>query len=210
MSILCESEDGWIISHSKFFENIKFRVDVEPQNTEDSTSLKNYNSFKLDPQLFEIVNPFIVTKKRNPKNESFEQTLDLTTTSSKVEKQFKDLLNLGLKQNVFLTSTSWIKTKDENNRTARQRANAFYNQIQNLDFITNEIVFFGRNTQSTAIISEVSDHSFIFPQNTIFYCQNVTEIENKLKNEAYDLIIMDPPWRNKYIRRRKRKQAEAG
>jgi hypothetical protein len=213
MSILCKSPDGWIISHEKFFQNIKVPADsgveLDGASSTSDTS-KQYKHVKLDTQLFEIVNPFIVPKKSVPVKSDVPPPQ--SEVSGRVEKVFKSLLELGQEQNIFpTTSASWIKTKEENNRVARLRANTFYDQIKDFDFIKNEVRFFGINSESYGTVSKVRNHLFLFPENTRFYCSDVDEIEIKLKDEnPFDLIILDPPWRNKYVRRRKRKQAEAG
>uniref|UniRef100_W8BSG3 Methyltransferase-like protein 4 n=1 Tax=Ceratitis capitata TaxID=7213 RepID=W8BSG3_CERCA len=58
-------------------------------------------------------------------------------------------------------------------------------------------------------------HSFIIPPRCKFYNNNVDELTKLLPqlmptSEFFDLIVLDPPWRNKYIRRLKRAKQELG
>lgn len=60
--------------------------------------------------------------------------------------------------------------------------------------------------------TESNDGNFIIPQATCFYNYNVDQLTALLPqlNPNYDLIILDPPWRNKYIRRLKRAKQTLG
>lgn len=57
-----------------------------------------------------------------------------------------------------------------------------------------------------------NDGNFIIPQATCFYNYNVDQLTALLPqlHPSYDLIILDPPWRNKYIRRLKRTKQSLG
>ncbi|KAH8311052.1 hypothetical protein KR044_004031 [Drosophila immigrans] len=54
--------------------------------------------------------------------------------------------------------------------------------------------------------------SFIIPHNVRFYNHNVEQLTALLPEllPSYDCIVLDPPWRNKYIRRIKRSKQELG
>lgn len=57
-----------------------------------------------------------------------------------------------------------------------------------------------------------SSNSFIIPQAVRFYNHNVEQLTALLPQllSSYDLIVIDPPWRNRYIRRIKRAKQELG
>ncbi|XP_034488516.1 N(6)-adenine-specific methyltransferase METTL4 [Drosophila innubila] len=63
----------------------------------------------------------------------------------------------------------------------------------------------GSNFNSTS-------RTFIIPQSVRFYNHDVEQMTALLPQllSNYDLIILDPPWRNKYIRRLKRSKQELG
>lgn len=67
--------------------------------------------------------------------------------------------------------------------------------------ITNAL---GENSANATYVT-INDHNFIFPAKCRFYCKNVSEISQFLNDEQYNLIVLDPPWWNKYVRRKKAK-----
>jgi hypothetical protein len=70
----------------------------------------------------------------------------------------------------------------------------------------------GENKLNHGWITEVNGESYLLPAECKFFCYNVKEIEYKLDLLAhpYDLILLDTPWWNKYIRRKKAKCMGAG
>lgn len=59
--------------------------------------------------------------------------------------------------------------------------------------------------QEGPILIQLLNTQFLFPRKCIFYCKDVLEMEHHLKGELYDLILLDPPWWNKYVRRKRAK-----
>ncbi|XP_025412621.1 methyltransferase-like protein 4 isoform X2 [Sipha flava] len=87
----------------------------------------------------------------------------------------------------------------ENNSCARQASIEFYEKTKELKTL------FGQN--SNPILHE--ENGYMFPPNCKFYCDDVINMK-KLGNEKYDLILMDPPWTNTYIQRRKKFNRDEG
>lgn len=63
---------------------------------------------------------------------------------------------------------------------------------------------FGKN-DNKSITRFVNDQQYLFPTNCTFFCKNVRQLDEYLGKEKYHLILLDPPWWNKYIRRKKAK-----
>lgn len=59
---------------------------------------------------------------------------------------------------------------------------------------------------------QTEEKTFIIPHATRFYNNNVDQLTTLLPQllPSYDIIVIDPPWRNKYIRRLKRIKHELG
>ncbi|TDG52129.1 hypothetical protein AWZ03_001410 [Drosophila navojoa] len=59
---------------------------------------------------------------------------------------------------------------------------------------------------------KTQEKTFIIPHATRFYNHNVDQLTTLLPQllPSYDIIVIDPPWRNKYIRRVKRAKHELG
>lgn len=94
----------------------------------------------------------------------------------------------------------------DNNETARLASQKFY-----LDTYSHEDEnLYGSNDTDNTIISEVHDKRYIFPRKCTFYCYDVREMEKRMElSNQYDFILLDPPWWNRSIRRKKIKCAEA-
>ncbi|XP_023954455.2 DNA N6-methyl methyltransferase [Bicyclus anynana] len=61
----------------------------------------------------------------------------------------------------------------------------------------------GGNNSDAALKCKVKDEYYLIPQNSRFFCGCVKEQCAKLNGTKYDILIADPPWWNKYIRRLK-------
>lgn len=61
----------------------------------------------------------------------------------------------------------------------------------------------GNGTQS--IVTSVSGTKYLFPSNCRFYCKDICKINEDLTDQEYNFIVIDPPWWNKFVRRKKRK-----
>lgn len=55
------------------------------------------------------------------------------------------------------------------------------------------------------IVTAIQGSKYLFPQDCRFYCKDVSDINQHLIDEKYDFIVLDPPWWNKFVRRKKRK-----
>lgn len=62
----------------------------------------------------------------------------------------------------------------------------------------------GENT-SAALSVEIQNTRYLFPKGCKFYCSHISNISKHLEDKKFDLILLDPPWWNKYIRRKKLK-----
>lgn len=60
----------------------------------------------------------------------------------------------------------------------------------------------GGNTSNNVIVADIYSEKYLIPPNCLFYQKDVREIEQFLNfDKKYDLIVLDPPWWNKFIRR---------
>lgn len=64
--------------------------------------------------------------------------------------------------------------------------------------------FSGGNSSLELVVSKVDNTEILIPPNCRFYNDDIHCIhEIKQLDETYDLIVMDPPWWNKFVRRTK-------
>ncbi|CAK1550790.1 unnamed protein product [Leptosia nina] len=61
----------------------------------------------------------------------------------------------------------------------------------------------GGNNSETPVMCDIKGEQFLIPAKCRFLCGCVKEQCQKLHGNKYDIVIADPPWWNKYIRRLK-------
>lgn len=94
----------------------------------------------------------------------------------------------------------------DNNEAARLASQKFYQDT----YCLKDENLYGSNDTNNAVISEANNKKYVFPKRCTFYSYDVRDIEKKMElNNQYDFILLDPPWWNKSIRRKKMKCAEA-
>ena len=167
--------------------------------------------FQLNPALFDVWLPYKRRKHAIIKNNTDEGT--------KLEDSKKDCAEIHVVQSLSKPLIQAAKAKrlafvssgaDKDNAAALQIAQDFYQQVESKEDSETWTEFYGGNNFEHGVKTELNGRVFIIPAQTRFHCRNIESIERHLKEQKFDVIVMDPPWRNKYIRRRKRKQAEAG
>ncbi|CAG7816295.1 unnamed protein product, partial [Allacma fusca] len=190
---------------------------------------KKVISLKLNPKIFDIKSPFKSKKSdagiRPQSNEEEEEERVSTSndregkapvkspcgeTALKISTKYKILMRKGKDSGIFINLSA--SNKEDNNIIARKAAIEFYDCIK--DFITFP-EFTKINDEEMATKTILFDgagnfHNFILPKDCVVHCDKIRHLQNVVEDNKYSLIVMDPPWRNKYIRRRKRKQSEAG
>lgn len=184
MSIIFENELGYFISHKEFID--KLYEDIEGLN------------YYLDERLFNILCPFKKRKSaRNPSNNKHGSEVIRKITPNIQEKYLKFRHSL-MKNNQLRTSCSV-----ETNEVALEAAETAYH-CSGKSLIQNSL---GSNYGS-AKLEEINSSHFLFPKNCEFFCKDACDISSYLPNRKFDLIILDPPWWNKYIRRKRKKSSD--
>lgn len=92
------------------------------------------------------------------------------------------------------------KPNDTHNNEALELSRQIYTETQTCCQSTPN----GGN-QNKAIVVNLGQSKFLFPKHCRFYCKDVSEIDNHLQDQSFDLVVLDPPWWNKYVRRKKAK-----
>ncbi|XP_012254993.2 N(6)-adenine-specific methyltransferase METTL4 [Athalia rosae] len=215
MSLTFTSEDGWIISHLKYINNIY-------KNITDGTTIR---SLAFNGEFFDINTKYLRQNQgcnqsdNDAEIEAGVGNSKVSQTKSKKRKRVKEFPHADFEQMNYirrslenlLTSAKKIgyfseELISDNNRAARFVSQKFYtdsfrHQIDNLH---------GCNKTEKAIISETLYERYVFPERCSFYCYDVRDIPDKMEmNNQFDFILLDPPWWNKSIRRKKSKCTEA-
>ncbi|KAG5329683.1 METL4 protein, partial [Acromyrmex heyeri] len=207
MSLLHISEEGWIISHLEYLNEIYKKV----QN-EDGFCALGFNKM-----IFEINSQYlrpnqIVQTVQESQNSAIIHNRKKRKRSQQLPE--KDLEEVDRVKQAFIAIMSAARDKGlfcqnnflDNNEIARLASMKFYQDTYSLK---NENLY-GSNDTDDAIVSVAHNKKYVFPKKCTFYCYDVRDIEKKMElSNQYDFILLDPPWWNKSIRRKKMKYAEA-
>lgn len=66
------------------------------------------------------------------------------------------------------------------------------------------MIIFGRNESDKPVRKKVHGENYLFPPRCAYFCGDVFQINHEVLGlQGFNLAVIDPPWWNKYIRRRK-------
>nr|CAD7587644.1 unnamed protein product [Timema genevievae] len=220
MSILCHKDkEGWIISHNNCINKIYNLVSGETSST---------HSYVLNNSLFLINTPY----KKN--EQALNLTLEFSETSPlniieppkkkvKTKPSPHDYIRVNeveyvqnhfmkvIQEGQFCGCFNYVPSLEDlksNNLKAREKSKLLYENSSK----QSSSNFHGGNESCNAVISEVENKKYIIPANCRFFCYDVKYIEQNLHrlDRPFDLILLDPPWWNKYIRRKNLKNRKSG
>lgn len=86
------------------------------------------------------------------------------------------------------------------NRT-NERLKQFLNEWKSIDYLQSS--FCGGNDSTDVVVFKANNQNqFLIPPKCRFFNKNIKQLEEHADlSKAFDLIVMDPPWWNKYVRR---------
>ncbi|XP_024939491.1 methyltransferase-like protein 4 isoform X2 [Cephus cinctus] len=204
MCLKYAAADGWIISHLDHLDNSYKYV------REGDKIL----SLKFNELLFDINSQYL--RGNQVVNDDEESASSGKTRKRKRSKHFsgEDMEQMNPIKEGLARILSSAKAEGlfpdeivyDNNEAARMISQKFYS-----DTVTHNIEnLHGCNKMNMAIISETQSEKYVFPEQCYFYCNDIKNIAEKMElNNQFDLILLDPPWWNKSIRRKKRKYSES-
>lgn len=206
MSIAFSTADGWIISHLEYLNNVYKRTTTE----------KGLCSLTFNKMLFEINSQYL---RQNQVARSIQDETNSLPSKSRKRKRIKllpqDHLNeINFIQEAFNKLISCAKSNGlfsdniatDNNEAARSTSEKFYSDT----FLPRLENLHGSNNSDVAIIWEAQYKKYVFPRRCSFYCYDVRNMMEKMElNNQFDFVLLDPPWWNKSIRRKKSKSVEA-
>lgn len=170
-----------------------------------------YNDWELNPVICDIVAPYkksvqgVSRKRKRKANEP-----PLANVSRIAQKTVGPLIRhlnviaqhlpeIQLRLQSFIASLPSLSNPPES-RADNKDALTFMDTINSLPYPSNP--FNGANTNDHSIECELNGEQYLIPKNCRFFNKNVLDIRQLLPlDNQFDLIVMDPPWWNKYIRR---------
>ncbi|XP_047536308.1 N(6)-adenine-specific methyltransferase METTL4 [Vanessa atalanta] len=181
MSILFSENNLVLIDHINFISKIYEGVSHNKQEK---------SNYTLIGKLFSINNSKQKGNKKRPRECS-----QIIEEASHVKQMYNDLyekIPIQIKQNIRdkynLLETSLVRD------LSRKYFECTLFDHKGLN---------GGNNSDGPLCCKVKDDYFLIPPKARFLCGCVKEQCQKLKTNKYDIVIADPPWWNKYIRRLK-------
>ncbi|XP_060524520.1 N(6)-adenine-specific methyltransferase METTL4 isoform X2 [Cylas formicarius] len=155
---------------------------------------------KINPNLYKIFTPYCLkTKPKAKKNISLENNCDSEEEIEFIKKNYYQF-NKELKETNCVVS----KLVQSKNTAALNTADFVYEESGK--YLISDAV--GSNI-GPPVDKMINNSRFFFPRNSIFFVKNVESISLYLEGKTFDLILLDPPWYNKYIRRKRKKSPHA-
>ncbi|XP_014253482.1 methyltransferase-like protein 4 [Cimex lectularius] len=200
MSIVCRTDKGWVVSHYDYTKKIYTNV-LSHSGLIDLTYNKN---------LFNIITPLMRDREvrnflKDVSEKEFVLSKDLKRKGVKstlfdheiksVENLFIEIVDLAKKKNLFLGEPS-EEDYLSNNRDAREFA-------ERLSSVSHKLICKGGNNSASPLIATIEGRDYVIPSSCLFFSCDIRAIEQKLDGSRYDFVLLDPPWRNKFVRRKK-------
>ncbi|PZC83754.1 hypothetical protein B5X24_HaOG206911 [Helicoverpa armigera] len=182
MAVIHNNSNYYLIDHRDFITNIYRNTKVDENESV---------SFSVLRKLFSIIN---VEKNQNNRKRphNFDDFHEETLTIKEKYESFIQQVPLGVKEALFkkykLLETSEVRD------LSKQLFEATIFDFKNIK---------GGNNAETSLKCSIKDNNFLIPTNSRFFCGCVKEQCLKLEGLKFDILVADPPWWNKYIRRLK-------
>lgn len=108
-----------------------------------------------------------------------------------------------------MPSNECHSTKYDEIRLTNDRLKNFLSEWQSAEcsYVNN---FNGGNNSTKPVMHEFNGKHHLIPANCIFFNMDVQKMQNTDLTNAYDLVVMDPPWWNKYVRRSRKFNKDNG
>lgn len=180
MAVVSSNDFGWIISQEIFFSKVYKDTSIDSEQ----------KSFSFNPIFFDIKVPFKRSKKLHVNEKKKE------CESKVVRLGYEKLFTL------FKFDNSSDVSEDKNISSAKDLADDFYN---NLTRHPKNIPFNGGNISNRPLVTKIENEFYLIPPNSLFFCDDIRNINKYFVGEKFDFILLDPPWWNKYIRRKRKK-----
>uniref|UniRef100_A0A182JSU9 Methyltransferase-like protein 4 n=1 Tax=Anopheles christyi TaxID=43041 RepID=A0A182JSU9_9DIPT len=175
------SEHSYLLNHAKCVENVYGNNFLDKQGQKAC----------LNKVLFDISVPY---DKRDDEVENTKKRKRVKTigsfdeTTQKVFENHSSIINK-LKSNPYYGM---------NNKKALE----FVDQFNSSSHYDVDRRFRGQNNTDRTIITEMDGESFLIPPRVSFINSSVDRFTEYIdQDHTFDLIVLDPPWWNKYIRR---------
>ncbi|XP_045537380.1 N(6)-adenine-specific methyltransferase METTL4 [Papilio machaon] len=186
MSVLFKKENFCALDHQGYISKTYEKVIITPDK---------FKSYALAGSIFSISNNFTSDLKSGNSRKRKKDKSIINQEASSVQIKFEKFLQFisidvieHFKQNYNLVDTSSV----------RNIAKKYFEST-----IFEHANISGGNDSNLPVKCKICDDYFLIPQNSRFLCGDIKDGCKKLHGNKYNIVIADPPWWNKYIRRLK-------
>ncbi|KAL1124613.1 hypothetical protein AAG570_001237 [Ranatra chinensis] len=204
MSVIYEHRDGWVLSHYNYIKNIYT----------DVRTASGIVDFTYPMELFNIGSPFVRDAQAKKIHESLVSEVSAnnyaartakrkhvdTNHSDGLEERCASALVEGAKKLSIFCGVCTASETLLNNRMARAEAAKYHRTLSN-----SGPYCYGGNNDKQPVEAEFGHQFYVYPERCSFYQFPMERIIEKLDGKQFDLILLDPPWRNKFVKRKKLK-----
>ena len=200
MSIIqhLEEEGVWILDHADHIEKTYAEVGLRPRNIFDVKSpfYMDLQAKKLAQNLEDKIES-LPKKNRKRKSDKSVQSPD----SDFVRKKFE---NLRESMRTYFDAPPNAAVLRENNSKLRELSSRL------LNLTNHQITTSGSNDSATCQLIKVEDSEFVIPPKSRYIVDNLKNFESKIFDKKFELILLDPPWENKHVKRVNRRDTNSG
>lgn len=129
---------------------------------------------------------------------------DILFQISIIQSALKELVEIAQNRGYFSFKPTNVHY-EENNSLARSTS-----ELYNGESFASEINFSGGNSSTSPIVVKTFERDYVIPPLCSFVCCDIGNINTELSGKTFDFILLDPPWWNKFIRRKKAKCSGKG
>ncbi|CAB3370195.1 Hypothetical predicted protein [Cloeon dipterum] len=206
MSVVAACDEGYFLSHKDFivktYQEIN-SVPAEPMFDLRTPFMQEAQSSQIAARMLDpdgqppkkkSKKEFIFRKAETDSNQ-LEKMSEVTLVKERMKAVLESARNCGC-----LNYSSTPEDFKDNNSSSRKFSDSVF-QVSNI--IGSENSFSGANNSDCAMKQSIQEENYVLPSECRFFCGDLFSLENFLREEKFDLLVIDPPWWNKYIRRRK-------
>ncbi|XP_032519950.2 N(6)-adenine-specific methyltransferase METTL4 [Danaus plexippus] len=180
--ILCE-DNVYFIDHRDFISTIYKNVSFDSDKTRNLSLTNKLFCIKSDSS------KEVVSKKRP------RISTEIIDDANKVKQMYNKLIS---KLQPDMIKETHDKYNVSDTSSVRNLSQAYFEST-----IFDHAGVSGGNNSDKPLKCKIKDQYFLIPEQSRFLCGDVSDQCRKLIGNKYDIIVADPPWWNKYIRRLK-------
>lgn len=200
MSVIARTRNAVLLDHLSFLNGLPYKSNCD------------HESYEIDPKMFDLRVPFVMDsavdnrvrgnlKKRKGIASCSDNSEDIV---SLLENELKELVSIGKNCNHFLLGPPSQYEYLENNKGSRKIINDLKPAIDAIQcsLLSSPPIF---KKVDEAMMFSLQDRSFLLPKNCAFHLGKLGDSVDLLLNskQKYDVLVLDPPWTNKHVKRRK-------